>query len=488
MNSCGSTWRTSRSVGTATARAASITRSTSAGPTSRFFTATTPWLLKPFTCAPAAPAMTLRISQPAMSSASSTALRMAATVASMLTTVPLRSPVDAAVPMPVISTPPVASSATTTPILQVPTSSPTTSGFRFAIPSSRPRGPPRDGGVRAHDHLLREDTAHGRHLRLAAAPERQHPPEPRELLLEPAPAHLDRHARPLGEQREPAPRDYVDLGDGAETFGRARRQTQEMERPADRPRACGAVEIRRAEPGHVGQIAGIARADWREDPPARGEVVEARRPRVGEREDGHRPKRMHLDDHAPGQLPADARGADPRRAAKARLDRRCIDVPDAHARLDARGGADGLGGVVSRAPHDDLAHGEVRVTADRGPQRRPGGHGEGAYDHERGGATGNRGGRLERRAGAPAAPAVAAQHAQAPRAAAAHQRPISRTSGSSHTPLRSHTTRWAASMSAFTSAASAPPSFTMKFACFSEMCARPTRSPFMPAASTRRPA
>ena len=117
MNSWGRTWSTSRSAGSATARAASMTRSTSPGPTSRFFTATTPWLLKPFRWLPAAPAMTLRISQPAMSSASSTARRIDSTVASMLTTTPFLRPRDTAVPIPVISTPPSASSATMTPIL-----------------------------------------------------------------------------------------------------------------------------------------------------------------------------------------------------------------------------------------------------------------------------------------------------------------------------------------------------------------------------------
>src|SRR5437763_1070968 len=55
MNSCGRTWRTSWSVGRATARAASTTRSTSPGATSRLRTATTPWLLKPLMGLPAGP-------------------------------------------------------------------------------------------------------------------------------------------------------------------------------------------------------------------------------------------------------------------------------------------------------------------------------------------------------------------------------------------------------------------------------------------------
>ena len=43
-------------------------------------------------------------------------------------------------------------------------------------------------------------------------------------------------------------------------------------------------------------------------------------------------------------------------------------------------------------------------------------------------------------------------------------------------------------MSVFTSTARAPPSFTITFACRSEMCARPARTPFSPAASISRPA
>ena len=103
-NSCGRTWSTSRSGGSSTARAASMTRSTSLAATSRLRTGTTPCRLMPLMWLPADPTTTLLISQPAMSSASSTALRMASTVASMLTTVPFLSPLDACVPMPVIST------------------------------------------------------------------------------------------------------------------------------------------------------------------------------------------------------------------------------------------------------------------------------------------------------------------------------------------------------------------------------------------------
>ena len=55
MYSCGSTWITSRSIGMATARAASITRSTSSGVISGPLMATMPRLLKPVMCPPAIP-------------------------------------------------------------------------------------------------------------------------------------------------------------------------------------------------------------------------------------------------------------------------------------------------------------------------------------------------------------------------------------------------------------------------------------------------
>ena len=55
MNSCGSTWITSRSSGMATALAASMTRSMSASRTSLSLTATMPWLLKPLMWPPAMP-------------------------------------------------------------------------------------------------------------------------------------------------------------------------------------------------------------------------------------------------------------------------------------------------------------------------------------------------------------------------------------------------------------------------------------------------
>ena len=61
-----------------------------------------PRLLKPVMWPPAIPVYTDEISQPAMSSASSTAFLMDSTVASMLTTTPLRRPTDGWVPMPMM--------------------------------------------------------------------------------------------------------------------------------------------------------------------------------------------------------------------------------------------------------------------------------------------------------------------------------------------------------------------------------------------------
>src|SRR5439155_24453866 len=66
------------------------------------------------------------ISAPAISSASSTARRIEATVASMLITTPLRNPRDGCVPMPITSMPVGVISPTMQQILVVPMSRPTT--------------------------------------------------------------------------------------------------------------------------------------------------------------------------------------------------------------------------------------------------------------------------------------------------------------------------------------------------------------------------
>src|SRR3990167_770731 len=125
MYCCGRTCSTSRSIGIATALACSRTRATSAPRISLSLIATMPLLLMPRTLGPEIAAYTLEISQPAMFSASSTAARIADTVASMLTTFPRRIPFDGDVPMPMMSTPSSVTSPTMQAILVVPMSRPT---------------------------------------------------------------------------------------------------------------------------------------------------------------------------------------------------------------------------------------------------------------------------------------------------------------------------------------------------------------------------
>src|SRR5690349_17735921 len=137
MYSCGRMWMTSRSRGMAMARAASMTRLMSAWVTSRSFTATMPWLLKPLMCPPAMPAYTWLTSQPAISSASLMACLIELTVDSMLITTPLRSPLEGCVPMPTMSIWPAGvTSPTMAQILVVPMSSPTMSSAFCATRTS----------------------------------------------------------------------------------------------------------------------------------------------------------------------------------------------------------------------------------------------------------------------------------------------------------------------------------------------------------------
>src|SRR5437773_1718866 len=126
MNSCGSTCRIFWSAGIATALAASMTCSTSPWLTSLSRTPTTPWELRLLTWEPAMPANTEWISQPAMSSASSTARWMDCTVDSMLTTTPFFSPREGCEPRPRSSIEPSSpTSPTSATTLEVPMSSPT---------------------------------------------------------------------------------------------------------------------------------------------------------------------------------------------------------------------------------------------------------------------------------------------------------------------------------------------------------------------------
>ena len=76
-----------------------------------------------------------------MSSASSTAFLMDSTVASMLTTTPLRSPIEGWVPMPMMLTEPPDTSPTTAQILVVPMSRPTTMSSLRCMLFQPPLGP-----------------------------------------------------------------------------------------------------------------------------------------------------------------------------------------------------------------------------------------------------------------------------------------------------------------------------------------------------------
>ena len=185
-NSCGRTWRISRSVGSATARAASSTRSTSPAATSRLLTATTPWLLNPLMWLPAEPATTLRISHPAISSASSTALRMASTVASMLTTMPFCKPgrrrgADAG-DLDAVSGHLGHDDADLEGADVEPDHELIPPGHLFTPPPRLLAGTGR-GKRRAqpHDHLVFEEAAHLAHLGRPFRPQGQHAAEPVEL-------------------------------------------------------------------------------------------------------------------------------------------------------------------------------------------------------------------------------------------------------------------------------------------------------------------
>src|ERR1700722_10328927 len=126
MNSCGNTCRIFWSAGMATALAASITCSTSLWVTSLSRIATTPCELRLRTWLPAIPAYTEWISQPAISSASSTARCMDCTVDSMLTTTPFFRPREGCEPRPNTSIEPSRPiSPTRATTLEVPMSRPT---------------------------------------------------------------------------------------------------------------------------------------------------------------------------------------------------------------------------------------------------------------------------------------------------------------------------------------------------------------------------
>ncbi|EKD50630.1 MAG: hypothetical protein ACD_62C00475G0004 [uncultured bacterium] len=123
----------SRSMVMTTADAPSMTRSISRSVMSLFLTDTMLWLLIPLMWLPEMAAYTDRISQPAMSSASSIAFFMESMVASMLTMTPLRKPREGWEPIPMTSIPSCVTSPTMAQIFVVPMSSPTIKFSFFAI-------------------------------------------------------------------------------------------------------------------------------------------------------------------------------------------------------------------------------------------------------------------------------------------------------------------------------------------------------------------
>src|ERR1700752_561976 len=159
--------------------------STSPWVTSRSRIATTPWELRLRTWLPAMPANTEWISQPATSSASSTARWIDCTVDSMLTTTPFFSPREVGEPSPSSSIEPSApTSPTSATTLEVPMSSPTMRlrSTRLSIVTARlPRGrgsaaAPADGKPRRVPHIhvgnvlaaLRDQLQRGAHEFLEA--------------------------------------------------------------------------------------------------------------------------------------------------------------------------------------------------------------------------------------------------------------------------------------------------------------------------------
>src|SRR5262249_34843895 len=159
-----------------------------------------------------------------------------------------------------------------------------------------------------------------------------------------------------------------------------------------------------------------------------------------------RPVLPHPHHDTVGQLTADAGGAHPGTIAQPCLGGSRVDLPDVLARPDREGRAH-LGRRQPPVMMDhDLAHGEVRMVLDDTEQR------PGAPPRPPGARPGAGGRRPRPPRSVLTSPGVA------------YQLPTSRTSGSSHTPLRSHTARWASAISACTSTARARPSFTMKLA------------------------
>src|SRR6185312_1118578 len=382
MNSCGSTWRIFWSAGMATALAASITCSTSPCVTSRSRIATTPWELRLRTWLPAMPANTEWISQPAMSSASSTARWIDCTVDSMLTTTPFFRPREGWEPRPstsiVPSTPTSPTRATT---LEVPMSRPT---MRFlserlsilalvsAASSLRGTGSPRSPADRKAVCVAHIHVRNVRRAMLDDAERRAHefleplidlrPPQPNrdpvgEIEL-PCPAciELQGREREAGLRQTPLHGEVAlcDLGLGALGPGEPRQSRGET---ADACREAHAVRIDQPV---------VA-------PPGRGDLLhhEHRQPM--------RPIALDADGIHPRERvdrPADRRQIDRQQALAAHLPR--DDLLDLTRRdvLEPAGHFDGADRLVERPEHNAQRHEDRRAgskhPADGAPrQQRP---------------------------------------------------------------------------------------------------------------------
>src|SRR6184192_3284372 len=220
MNSCGSTCRIFWSAGIATALAASMTCSTSPWLTSLSRTPTTPWELRLLTWEPAMPANTEWISQPAMSSASSTARWIDCTVDSMLTTTPFFRPREGCEPRPKSSIDPSSpTSPTSATTFEVPMSRPTMRlrSARLSIVTTFATGHARGGAAPAdgkpvrvtHVHVgnlvaaLRDELQRGAHEFLEALVHLA-PPEPHGDAV--GQIEFPGAARIEAQRREPQPR------------------------------------------------------------------------------------------------------------------------------------------------------------------------------------------------------------------------------------------------------------------------------------------
>src|SRR3984957_3132480 len=177
-NSCGRTWRTSRSSGRVMLRAASMARRTSSRSISRERCprVTPPRLFTPRTKLPATPITADSTGTLATPSASSTARRMELTVESRLTINPLRRPLDSAAPRARNFTSSPEISAISTHVFVLPISNPITylSFFAKLAPKTlilsrlRHRGAAARVGIQ--NHLPRILQVDGTHATIAGLP------------------------------------------------------------------------------------------------------------------------------------------------------------------------------------------------------------------------------------------------------------------------------------------------------------------------------